>query len=143
MAGSPRTDGDLPLAGKYTRADGDRIIESGTIAEAMSLRAALLESVSHIDTQIEEARHRAPDSAWLSRVRGARRAYRVWLDRLAAKLSDSRDPRSAVLLRGVNTADRVTVALNALLDKGCHVVAFAVVGSDLVVIATEPKQANV
>ena len=140
MSDPPRNDGHLPLAGKYTRADGERIIESGTIAEAMLLRAALLESISHIETQLEEARHRVPDSAWLSRVRGAKRAYRVWIDRLAAKLSDSRDPRSAVILRGINTSARVTVALNELLDKGCHVIAFSVVGADLIVIATEPRQ---
>lgn len=141
--GRVRDDGQLQLAGKYSRDEGERVLKEGKVKDLLDLRAAIIESLSHIDSQLDEHNERGGDPDWALRARGAKRAYTSWLSRISARLAEvhpSERKRSAVVLKGIATdADRVADALNHMLAAGSTVLSFSIVGGDVVVLATEPK----
>jgi len=142
--GRLRDDGALLLAGTYSREEGEEILRQGSFGDLQRLRHAITESLGRIEIQLSEHRENGGDNEWATRARKAAHAYRMWLSRIATRLSDfnNEQPRSAVVIKGAgSTANKVADALNALVGRGCRVFAFAAVGSDLVVLATEPRKA--
>lgn len=141
--GRVREDGELQLAGPYSREDGERILREGSFKDLQELRLVVTESLGRIEIQLEEHRVNGGDNEWAIRARKAAHAYRMWLSRITTRLSDfnTEQPRSAVVIKGAgSTAEKGASAINALVTRGCRVFAFAAIGPDLLVLATEPRK---
>lgn len=142
------------------------VIAGDDLAALFELRAQLIETSNRIKSQLafddaaamEELveglnagmtpgeagllKARTTDHDWRARAKGLLRFIDSWITKIRARivqLSPSSRPIRAVCLPGIaRDGESVTSAINQLMDKGCKVLSFGVVGTDLVVVASEP-----
>jgi len=144
-----------------------RLLKYGTAQDLINLRARLVNIKRDVESQLadesasmredrahylaqgmhpREADIRASaqsDQDWRVRAAGFQRVCDKYLASIRARLGELQRsverPHSAVVLSSVNTSKTVAAALNALIEKGCKISSWNVVGEDLVVVGTEPR----
>lgn len=147
----------------------DAEIDAGTAEDLIRLRVEITELKKKLETQLDndklgytaevmqlveggmdakEATWRAKasgDRDWIARARGLLRRCDVWLTKIKARLgaltsTSQASKYSAVVIPGAGTsAETVAEACNAFLQRGCWISNTLVIGTDLVIIASEPK----
>jgi len=143
-----------------------RVIAGTDIAALLELRADLIEISNRIRSQLEadnaaameelvedldaglspeEAGRRkvqATDHDWRARAKTVLRVIDSWITKIRARIAQINPGHSAfkaVSLPGVaRNGEMVASALNQLIERGCKIGSFCVVGADLVVVASEP-----
>lgn len=107
-------------------------------ADREALEAKLAQREKPLREQMVELKRQMGETA--EAIKAWMKEFENWVDGQACtdELKNACDNliRSRLAL---DNSTRVAASLNSLLAKGCKVVAFDVVGSDLVVIASEPK----
>lgn len=110
-------------------------------AAAMEELAALLdEGMSPAEAGLQKVR--LTDHDWRARAKAVLRIHDSWITKIRARvvqLSPASRPIRAACLPGVaRDGASVATAINHLMDRGCKVLSFGIVGVDLVVLASEP-----